>query len=53
MAASHPHPGLFANMKRRIDRMHYRGHCACCEGYDMDTYNRQAIMIAMVTCTLV
>ena len=33
-------PGLFANMKQRIDRLHYKGHCACCEGYDVNTYSR-------------
>ena len=22
-----------------IDRLHYKGHCACCEAYDLNTYN--------------
>lgn len=32
-------PAFFANLKHRIDRLHYKGHCVCCEGYHLSTYD--------------
>jgi len=32
-------PGMFANARVRIDRLHYKGHCACVEAYNLNTYN--------------
>lgn len=31
--------GLFANLRCRIDRLHWKNHCACVEAYDLDRYS--------------
>ena len=42
-------PAFFAKTQFRIDRVHWKGHVGCHEGYNLDTYSKDAMVLGSTT----